>query len=120
MAWESDSSGQTRCNWTLAYAQGGTYFTTGDKFAVSTSAAYGIVFEFIDAIISVFQYKIVFPEGDALHQVMKGFQSLRQLPNCCGAIAVDCSHILITSPAIEFVRGYVDRSGKMSVILQAV
>ena len=100
------------------FAQGSTYFATGDKFAVSTSAAHGIVFESIDAVISVFQYKVVFPEGDALHQAMKGFESLRQIPNCCGAI--NSLNILLTSPAIEFVREYVDRSGKMSAILPAV
>ena len=99
------------------YPQGGTIFTTGDKFAISTSAAHGIVYAFIDAVISVFSDRIALPVGDALQQVIKDFESRRGLPNCFGAI--NCSHILTYTPAIEVTKGYVDRSDKMRVILQA-
>ena len=100
------------------YAHGGTFFATGEKFGIATSTAHGIVFEFIEVVLAVYQDRLVFPTGAKLEQVIKGFESKRQLPNCCGAI--DCSHVLIYTPAIETTKGYVDRAGKMSVILQAV
>ena len=100
------------------YAHGGTILNTGEKFGVSAAAAHGILSEFIDAVIKVFEDKVTFLSGEALHQVMKGFESRRQFPNCVGAI--DCSHILIYTPAIEHTKGYCDRNGKMSVVLQGV
>lgn len=51
-------------------------------------------------------------------KVMKGFESRRQMPNCRGAI--DCSHILISTPSICDHKAYHDRNHQVSVILQAV
>ncbi len=100
------------------YAHGGTYLLTGDKFGVSEALAHRIVREFIDAMIAKYSHKVSFPSGDALHQVIKGFESLRQFPNCFGAI--DCTHILISTPCIADYKGYFDRNKQRSVILQAV
>ena len=100
------------------FAHGGTYLLTGDKFGVSASLTHRTVKEFIDAIILKYQHVINFPTGNALMKVMKGFESRRQMPNCCGAI--DCSHILISTPSISDHKAYHDRNHQVSVILQAV
>jgi DDE superfamily endonuclease len=95
-----------------------TYFLTGDKFGISEAAAHGMVFDFIDAVIKVYSDRISFPAGDSLHEVIKRFERKYKFPNCCGAI--DCTHILITTPTIDCCKCYYDRNSNMSVILQAV
>ena len=72
----------------LHFANGGTYLSTGDKFGVSEALAHRTVWEFIDAMIVKFPHKVSFPTGNALHQVMKGFESLRNLLKCYGVISL--------------------------------
>lgn len=100
------------------FANGGTYLSTGDKFGVSEALAHRTVWEFIDAMIVKFPHKVSFPTGNALHQVMKGFESLRNLLKCYGAI--DCTHILISTASTADYKAYFDRNKQRSVILQAV
>lgn len=98
------------------YAHGGTYENTGEKFGVSAALAHGR--KFIDAMLERFRHKVAFPTGDALVQVMKGFETRRNMPNCFGAI--DCTHFLISTPCIADYKGYYDRNHVPSTILQAV
>ena len=101
------------------FAHGNDWAITGAKFDLAGPTAYQIVRQFIRAVLRVYSDRIKFPRsGQALHNIIKGFESKRQMPNCCGAI--DCSHIMVSAPCVGNRRGYYDRSGKMSVILQAV
>lgn len=101
------------------YAHGVDWTVTGAKFDLAGPTAFKIVHEFIHAVLVVYSNRIHFPlGGPELEQIIKGFESKRQMPNCCGAI--DCSHFLISAPLVGNRRGYYDRSGRMSVILQGV
>lgn len=85
---------------------------------MSGPLAHGIVKDFIEAMLVFYQHLIKFPTGDALKQVIKGFESKRQMPNCVGGIV--CSHILISTPAIQDQKVYHDRNHTTSVVLQGV
>lgn len=60
---------------------------------------------------------IKFPSGDALSDVVEGFEQSFHFPQCAGAI--DGSHIPITPRALNHT-DYYNRKGSYSVILQAV
>ena len=74
--------------------------------------------DFVNAVLETYPSRLCYPSGQDLHRIIKGFEAKWQLPNCAGAI--DCSHICIKTPHIASYRDYVDRSGKKSVVLQAV
>ena len=101
------------------YAHGGTYEKAGEKFGFSGPIAHRIMTDFLHAVILVHSDQIYLPTaGPELLRIIKGFESRRQMPNCFGAI--DCSHFMITAPKVVNRRGYYDKSGKMSVTMQAV
>ncbi len=101
------------------FAHGNDWAITGAKFDLAGPTAYQITCQIISAVLLVYRDRIHYPQhGGALLNIMKGFESKRHLPNCCGAI--DCSHIMVSAPYVDNRRGYYDRSGKISVILQAV
>jgi hypothetical protein len=93
-------------------------FRTAAQFDVGTSTVHGIVMDFVNAIIAVYPHRLFYPLGEDLDVVIKGFENKWQLPNYAGAI--DCSHVRIKTPHMASYRDYVDRSGKKSVVLQAI
>ena len=101
------------------YGHGGSLEDIADQFDVSLALMHEILHEFTDAVIDILGNELSWP-SDARRQqyVIDGFYNKQLLPNCCGAI--DCSHILVTTPDGEAPRPYVDRGGHKSTILQAV
>ena len=98
---------------------GGDLQRAADDFDISVSLFHKIFKEFVEAVIKRMGHLLSWPSSvSEMREIMNGFWERRHLPGCCGAI--DCSHILVTSPDHEETRPYLDRSGHKSVILQAV
>ena len=58
-----------------------------------------------------------FPSGDALTEVLSGFEQRFGLPQCAGSI--DGSHVPVTPPAMNHT-DYYNRKGWYSMLVQAV
>ena len=81
-----------------------SYKTVGHLFGVSHSSVCLIVKEVCQAIVNkLLPIYIRIPEGDALKEVVRQFQSKYNFPQCIGAI--DGSHIPIVAPS-EFPADY--------------
>ncbi|XP_077091696.1 uncharacterized protein LOC143744162 [Siphateles boraxobius] len=90
----------------------------GNLFGIARSSVCAIVHEFCKAVRQVLMPEFIqLPEGDALREVVQGFQMRCGFPQCAGAI--DGSHIPIIAPEENHV-DYFNRKGWHSVLLQGV
>ncbi len=94
------------------------YRTIGHLFGVARSTVCIIVHSVVDAIVNVLlrQY-IQFPTGEQLTNVINGFESTWNFPQCAGGI--DGCHIPVQAPLMNHT-DYYNRKGWYSIILQAV
>ncbi|KAI7803548.1 putative nuclease HARBI1-like [Triplophysa rosa] len=99
-------------------AMGTGYRTLGNLFGIAKSSVCAIVHEFCKAMREVLMPEFIkLPDGDALWEVLQGFQMRCGFPQCAGAI--DGSHIPIIAPEENHV-DYFNRKGWYSVLLQGV
>ena len=103
--------------WHMAHS-GSACNVTGDRFGVGTSTVHGIILRVCKAIFRVMSYRLAFPAGQALDNVIQGFCARRSMPNVVGAI--DCTHIEIMKPTTVAAKGYFDREKRFSMVLQAI
>jgi hypothetical protein len=90
----------------------------GHVWHCNLSSVCAIVHEFCKAVRQVLMPEFIqLPEGDALREVVRGFQIRCGFPQCAGAI--DGSHIPIIAPEENHV-DYFNRKGWHSVLLQGV
>ena len=94
------------------------YRTIGHPFGVSKAAACTIVKDVCAAIVEILLPRYIkVSTGDALNEVMYGFEHKWGFPQCGGA--VDGTHILIMSPR-DFPADYFNRKGWHSIIMQGM
>ena len=94
------------------------YRTLSHLFGVGRSSVCEIVQNTCRAIVSVLMdVYISFPMGNALNEVVNGFEEKWGYPQCAGAI--DGSHIPISAPASSHT-DYYNRKGYYSMVIQAV
>ncbi|KAJ8018434.1 Protein ANTAGONIST OF LIKE HETEROCHROMATIN PROTEIN 1 [Holothuria leucospilota] len=92
--------------------------TLSTLFGVGRSTACKITHEVASALRTVFEQEYLqFPEGDALMDIVHGFETRWGFPQVAGAI--DGSHIPILAP-VDFPNDYYNRKGHHSIVLQAV
>jgi hypothetical protein len=92
--------------------------TLGHLFGIARGTACVIFHDVIDEINITLQYKyITCPSGQSLRNVVEGFYTKWNFPQCCGAI--DGTHIPIIATKSHHT-DYYNRKGFHSVIMQAV
>ena len=94
------------------------YRTIGHLFGLARSTVCVIVHDTCTAIVNTLQSQYIqFPTGQHLTNVIEGFKSKWNIPQCAGGI--DGSHIPIKPPSANHT-DYYNRKGWYSVLLQAV
>lgn len=94
------------------------YRTISHLFGVGLSSVCVIVHEVCEAIVTRLGQKYIkIPQGEDILQVVDGFLSRWQFPQCAGAL--DGTHIPILAPA-ENHTDYFNRKGFHSVVMQAL
>jgi len=92
--------------------------TLGHLFLIARGTACVIFHDVIDAINITLQPKYIkFPSGQSLRNVVEGFNTRWNFPQCCGAI--DGTHIPIIAHKSHHT-DYYNRKGFHSVIMQVV
>jgi hypothetical protein len=94
------------------------YRTIAHLFGVGMSTACTVVHEVCAALVdNLSQRYIKIPQGDGMQQVVDGFLSRWQFPQCAGAL--DGTHIPILAPADNHT-DYFNRKGFHSIVMQAL
>lgn len=68
--------------------------------------------------LSLHQSRMLLRCCNGLPRSEAGFQELRDLPNCCGAI--DCTHFEMDLPPGKISEHWHDRDGACRMIMQAI
>ena len=99
-------------------ATGADYRTIGHLFGVAKSTVCVVTKEVIYSIVTfLLPHYIKIPQGNAMKEVVHGFDRDYDFPQCAGA--VDGTHIPIVSPQ-ECPADYYNRKGWHSVIMQGM
>lgn len=96
-------------------AVGGSYEKIGDLYNVGHSTVCTILHDAIDVLVRrLVPEVIVFPEGQELQAVIRDFESLCYLPQCCGA--VDGTFMKMSKPT-EFGDAYRCYKGYPAILV---
>ncbi|MCO5614534.1 hypothetical protein L7F22_068817 [Adiantum nelumboides] len=99
-------------------ATGAKYSEVAEKFGLGESTAFICTRQLCDALCSRFKHYLAFPKPESLARVIRRFENLSGLFNCCGA--VDCTRFKIRRPAGPHAGDYYDGNMFHSVITQLV
>ncbi|KAI5071253.1 hypothetical protein GOP47_0013504 [Adiantum capillus-veneris] len=99
-------------------ATGAKYSEVAEKFGLGESTAFICTRQLCDALCSRFKHYLAFPKPESLARVIRKFENVSGLFNCCGA--VDCTRFKIRRPAGPHAGDYYDGNMFHSVIAQLV
>eukprot|EP01018_Ginkgo_biloba_P036896 Gb_03106 [translate_table: standard] len=99
-------------------AKGADLSEVADKFGIGKSSAHYAVKEFVRAVNKSLSHHISWSEGDSMEKVIKGFEEITGLPNCCGVL--DATHLCITKPPGVEGADYYNSNQTYSIVLQGV
>lgn len=90
----------------------------GDLFGVHESSVSRIVKRVSSALASLYKNYVVFPSGNRVTEIQRGFMNHSGIPGVVGAI--DCTHIPIQSPGGDMAELFRNRKGFFSINVQAI
>lgn len=90
----------------------------GDLFGVHESSVSRIVKRVSSALASRYKNYVVFPSGNRVTEIQRGFMNHSGIPGIVGAI--DCTHIPIQSPGGDMAELFRNRKGFFSINVQAI
>ncbi|MCO5550743.1 hypothetical protein L7F22_004273 [Adiantum nelumboides] len=103
----------------MVLASTNTHYHVANIFSCGRSTVTRFLHEFVRLLIHRESHHIKWPTiVSGLQEIKDGFQAMRGLPNCCGAI--DCTHVNIDLPRDEQSEPWRDRYGNYSMILQGI
>ncbi|XP_046408526.1 protein ANTAGONIST OF LIKE HETEROCHROMATIN PROTEIN 1-like [Ischnura elegans] len=91
--------------------------TIADRFDISISSSFRVIRRVVDWLNSIINDQIKWPRGNRIAAVEQGFEDLRGIRGCIGAI--DGTHIAIKKP-LENAMDYCNRKKFFSIILQGI
>ena len=99
-------------------AHGGSYWSNGQKFGISSSIVGRITKDFIAALLSLKYNYIIWPnKSDDFFDLISSFKDKSPLPNIFGAIGT--THVQIIAPENNTCR-YLDRKLNYSIACQGI